>query len=104
MKAKWFHMFSLLLVLAVAFTAIGPVSAQAGNGGGLSKHDRELLAEALANGQSTVTLLIAAQRGSNKRVAQGIQSLGGSVPYREDDIDYIRAIVPIDKVAAAASL
>src|SRR5215211_3812196 len=104
MKAKWFHMFSLLLVLAVAFTAIGPVSAQAGNGGGLSKHDRELLAEAVANGQSTVTMLIAAQRGSNKRVAQGIESLGGTVRFREDDVDYIRAIVPVDKAESAATL
>ncbi|HET8671387.1 MAG TPA: hypothetical protein VFM05_12405, partial [Candidatus Saccharimonadales bacterium] len=60
MKAKWFNVFSLVLVLAVAFSAVGPVSAQSGSGGGLSKHDRELLAQALANGESTVTLLIAA--------------------------------------------
>jgi hypothetical protein len=40
MKAKWFHMFSLVLVLAVAFSAAAPVSAQpslrsqgGGNGG-----------------------------------------------------------------------
>jgi hypothetical protein len=30
-------------------------------------------------------------------VAQGIQSLGGTVRFREDDVDYIRAIVPIDR-------
>src|SRR5574341_884773 len=28
MKAKWFHLFLLVLVLAVAFSAVGPVSAQ----------------------------------------------------------------------------
>jgi hypothetical protein len=55
MKAKWFNIFSFMLVLAVAFSAVGPVSAQSGAGGGLSKHDRELLAEAIVNGKSTVT-------------------------------------------------
>jgi hypothetical protein len=104
MKAKWFYVFSLVLVLAVVFSAVGPVYAQAGNGGRLSKHDRELLADAIANGQSTVTLLIAAQRGANKSVANGIQSLGGTVRFRDDDVDYIRAIVPVDQVEAAATL
>ena len=104
MKAKWFNLFSLLLVLAVTFSAVGPVSAQSGNGGGLSKYDRQLLAEAIANGQSTVVLLIASTPGSNSRVASGIQRLGGFVRYREDDINYISAVVPTDKVEAVASL
>jgi hypothetical protein len=104
MKAKWFNMFSLVLVLAVAFSAAGPVAAQAGNGGGLSKYDRELLVEAIANGESTVTLLIASTPGSNGRVASGIQRLGGIVRYREDDINYVSAVVPTDKVEAVASL
>src|SRR5215213_4949552 len=104
MKAKWFNLFSLLLVLAVAFTAIGPVSAQSGSGGGLSKHARELLAEAIANGKSTVTLLIASTPGSNNKVASGIQKLGGVVRYREDDISYVSAIVPTGKVEAVAAL
>jgi len=37
MKAKWFHIFSLVLVLTVAFSAVAPVSAQPNlkaNGGG----------------------------------------------------------------------
>src|SRR5215212_2254887 len=104
MKAKWFNLFSLLLVLAVAFTAIGPVSAQSGSGGGLSKHARELLAEAIANGKSTVTLLVASSPGSNNKVASGIQKLGGVVRYREDDISYVSAIVPTGKVEAVVAL
>lgn len=104
MYRKFFSILSLVLVLAVAFAGFSPAAAQTGNGGGLSKHDRELLAEAIANGQSTVTLLIAAQRGANKRVVQGIESLGGTVRYRDDDVDYIRAKVPIDKVDDAAIL
>jgi hypothetical protein len=104
MKAKWLGIFSLLLVLAITLSAVGPVFAQAGNGGGLSKHDRELLAEAIVNGKSTVTLLIASQPGANKTVASGITKLGGTVRYREDTINYISAIVPVDKVEAAAAL
>ena len=104
MKAKWFGMFSLLLVLAIMLSATGPVFAQAENDAGLSKHDRELLAEAIANGESTVTLLIAAQRGANRQVAQGIEALGGTVRFREDDVDYIRAIVPVDRADDAAAL
>src|SRR5215208_2724144 len=104
MYRKTFIVFSFLLMLAMVFSTVGSASAQAGNDKGLSKHDRELLVQAIANGQSTVTLLIAAQRGSNKRVVQGIESLGGTVRFREDDVDYIRATVPIGKVEAAAAL
>jgi len=93
------------LVLAILVSVVGPVAAQSNGGGvGLSKHDRALLAEAIANGESTVTLLIVSTPGSNRRVASGIQSLGGVVRYREDDIHYISAIVPVDKVDAAAAL
>ena len=104
MKAKRFSIFSLVLVLAVALSAVGPASAQSGNGGGLSKYDRQMLAEAIANGQSTVTLLIASNPGSNSKVASGIEKLGGVVRYREDAINYVSAVVPIDKVEAAARM
>jgi hypothetical protein len=105
MKAKWFSIFSLMLVLAVLMTSVGPVLAQSGSGGGgLSKHDRELLAEAIANGKSTVTLLIASQPGANKTVASGIIKLGGTVRYQEDTINYVSAIVPVNRVADAAAL
>ena len=103
MYRKIFSMFSLVLVLAVAFSSFTPAAAQSG-GGGLSKHDRELLAEAIVNGKSTVTLLIASTPGSNTKVANGIQKLGGTVRYREDTISYISAIVPVDKAEAAAVL
>jgi hypothetical protein len=80
-------------------------AAQAANGGSkLSKHDRELLAEAVAQGKPTVTILIAAKPGANRSVASGIASLGGTVRYRDDDVGYIRAVVPTGKVEAAAGL
>lgn len=94
------------LALAVAVpVALGGTSAQAASGGGkLSKHDRELVAAARVEGKKTITVLIAAKSGSNKTVASGIASLGGSIRFRDDDISYIRAIVPIDKVDTAAKL
>ncbi|MEW6401055.1 MAG: S8 family serine peptidase [Chloroflexota bacterium] len=105
MHRKIFPVFSLVLVLAMIFSAAGPAAAQAGgNGGGLSKHDRALLAEAIVNGESTVTLLIASKPGANKKVASGIQSLGGIVRYQEDEVNYVSAIVPVDKVEAVAAL
>jgi subtilisin family serine protease len=104
MYRKIFSVLSLVLVLAVALSGFSPAAAQTSNGGGLSKYDRALLAEAIANGQSTVTLLIASTQGSNSKVANGIQKLGGTVRYREDDINYISAIVPTNKVEAVAAL
>src|SRR5262245_64721707 len=87
-----------------ALVVFQPLSAHAAAKGSLTKHDRALLATAIANGDKTVTLLIAAQKGANSKVNSGIASLGGTVRYREDDIDYIRASVPTDKVQAAAQL
>ena len=105
MKEKIFLTTLIVLVLAILVSAVGPVAAQSNRAGvDLSKHDRALLAEAIANGESTVTMLIASNPGSNRRVASGIQSLGGTVRYREDDIHYISAIVPVDKVEAVAAL
>ncbi len=98
--------FSLVLLLLLSLVATPRVASAAPTaaGGGLSKHDRELLAEARAKGDDTVTLLIAARPGANKTVASGIASLGGSVAHRDDDISYIRADVPADKAEAAARL
>src|SRR4030095_2947656 len=105
MYRKVFSVLSFMLMLAMVLSATAPAFAQSSNGGGgLSKHDRELLAEAIVNGKSTVTLLIASTPGSNNKVASGIQKLGGTVRYREDSINYISAIVPVNKVEAAAAL
>ena len=96
----------IIAVLALAMSFVLPASAAPGGQGarGLSKHDRELLAEARAQGQATVTLLIAAKPGATRTLATGLANLGGAVRHRDDDVNYIRAIVPIDQVEAAAKL
>jgi len=78
--------------------------AAAAPASGLSKQDRVLLATAVANGEKTVTMLIAAKPGANKSVATGLTSLGATVRYREDDISYLRALVPTGKAQQAATL
>ncbi len=80
-------------------------SASAGKSDdGLSKEDRKLLAIAKANGQATVTLLIATQPGASKQVVSGLQQLGARVQYRDDALGYIRASVPSGNADAVAKL
>jgi hypothetical protein len=85
-------------VMPQAIAAAGPA------GGKLSKEDRALIAEAKANGTGIVSILIAAVPGANRTVATGLKTLGATVRYREDTIDYIRANISGDKVTAAAGL
>jgi subtilisin family serine protease len=70
----------------------------------LSKHERALVAEARANGESTITLMIASKGKANGVVAKGLESIGATVAYREDQLDYIRAAVPLDKLGDALAL
>ena len=86
-----------------AFGASGTTAAPAKQSQ-IGKHDRELLATAVVNGESTVTLLIAAAPGQNNSVINGLKSLGAVVSKADGDVSYIRAVVPIGKVDAAANL
>lgn len=71
---------------------------------GMSKHSRELLAEAEANGEQTVTLLVAANRGANAAAAREIAAIGGTVRFREDSIDYLRVDIATKSAEAVAAL
>src|SRR4051794_35933525 len=98
---------SALLVASVMVVPLlmdHPASAQQPPGAGLSKADREQLAAAVANGQGSVTLLIAAKGGAAKQVVNGVQALGGVIGYRDDALGYVRANVPTGKTEAAALL
>ncbi|MGH9175314.1 MAG: S8 family serine peptidase, partial [Vicinamibacterales bacterium] len=94
------------MVLALAASG---AAAPGGNGkskgkSGLSKHDRELLAEARANGESSVTILIAANDGSNQAAVTDVERLGGTIEFRNDELGYVRASIPVDSVEDAAKL
>jgi hypothetical protein len=102
MSRRFAALVAASLVLAAALPS--GVAGADPKGATQSKELRQQLAKAAANGDKTVTVLIAAQKGANSSVVTGITALGGSVRYREDQIDYIRATIPSGKVAAAAAL
>lgn len=103
------RLFNMLVVLALLL-ALLPATTLAAPGGNsqninkLDKQDRQLLADAKANGQATVTLLVAGLKGSNSALARQIAALGGTVRYKEDTLDYLRVVAPLDKVDAIANL
>jgi subtilisin family serine protease len=86
---------------AFGATAAKPTTAKQSQ---IGKHDRELLATATVNGASTATLLIAAAAGQNSSVITALKSLGAVISKSDSDVSYIRAVVPIGKVEAAANL
>jgi subtilisin family serine protease len=100
---------ALAALSALAATGLSAPSAGAAPAGQpkhsqLGKHDHELLDAAVAKGDSTVTLLIAADLGKTSSVITALQALGAVVSKSDSDISYIRAVVPIGKVDAAANL
>lgn len=102
---------SLAASATIAATMVaGAAGASGAPGGnrpgdmGLGKHDRELVAEARAKGEDTVTLILATAPKANSSVQSAVQALGGSVGYREDSIGYLRVTVPLDAVDAVAGL
>src|SRR3954447_20969796 len=91
-------------VLAMPVVFSHPASAQEPPGDGLSKADHEVLATAIANGQGSITLLLAAKGGAAKQVVAGVQAVGGTIGYRDDALGYIRASVPTKKADTVATL
>lgn len=90
------------LVLALAVPA-SYATADPGNNKP-SKKDRELVAAAVASGESTVTMLFATTKGATGPVVAALQALGASVRKEEVAVGYIRANVPTDQVDAAAKV
>ena len=70
----------------------------------LGPHDLDLLAAARARGETSIVLLIAAQKGATSSVAAAIVGLGGQIAYREDSVDYLRAKVALDLAEQVAAL
>jgi len=70
----------------------------------LSKHDYALLANLRAEGAKTATLLVATVEGQTDAVAQRMQAAGGTIRYRDDDVGYLRVIVPLGEAAAFARI
>ena len=90
--------FVLSVMLPVGTLAAPPATSK------LGKHDRQLLAAARADGRATVTLLIVTAPGGTKQVADALAAQGGTIRYSDNDLGYLRAVVPTAKAEAAASV
>ena len=94
-----------LTVAALAVAApLSPAAAQPERRPYLFKDARGELAQARARGESEVVLVIASMPGRNARVAAAIEGMGGRVGFRADDVDYVRAWVPVERVEELVAL
>lgn len=64
----------------------------------LFKDARGELAAARARGDTSVTLVVAAMPGANAKAAALVQQLGGTIRYRDDDVDYLRVHLRLDRI------
>lgn len=101
--------------LTAALSAAGPIPmalAADGDPGGqttpkaagkkLGSADADLLAEAQADGEKTVTMMVATTPGATEQVADQLDAVkGGSVGRTYDKLGYVRATVPTAKAEAA---
>ncbi len=94
----------ILATLAAGAIAAAPAAAQPERRPYLFKDARGELAQARARGESEVVLVIASMPGRNARVAAAVEGMGGRVGFRADDIDYLRAWVPVDRVEELVAL
>src|SRR6476661_6771278 len=94
------HLAALALLTALASIAPQRASGQLAppRRPFLFKDDRGDLATAHARGDTAVTVIIAAMPGATSQLAQTIQLMGGTIRFRDDQVDYIRARVPVDSV------
>ncbi|MFD5908066.1 S8 family serine peptidase [Streptomyces massasporeus] len=101
--------------IPMAFSADGPGADAPADPSVKSAHaklgsdDADLLAEAKADGDKTVTMMIATAPGKTEQVAGQLDAVkGGSVGRADDKLGYVRATVPTAKadsaIAAAAKL
>ncbi|MEJ8657334.1 S8 family serine peptidase [Streptomyces sp. MS1.AVA.4] len=84
--------------------ANGPVKTAEIPADKLGRADAELLAEAEAKGQKTVTVMVATAPGQTEQVAGQLDSVPGAVVGQKDDkLGYVRATLPTGKAKSALS-
>jgi hypothetical protein len=97
-------LLALIIGGAAAVVLVQSNAEAAAPSSAMSARAAVLLKKAVSEGASTVTLLIASKPGQNRAVASDVARLGGSVRFRDDDVGYLRVIVPTDKARAVAAL
>ncbi|QDQ11585.1 S8 family serine peptidase [Streptomyces spectabilis] len=88
--------------LPLAFADETPAPAPKSAAAKLGAADAELLADAKADGDKTVTMMVATEPGSTEQVAKQLDAVeGGSVGRTYDKLGYVRASVPTAEADAA---
>ena len=98
------RLFGFTVSLALVFSMFATTAATSAAPRATNQptpRDRELIAQARAEGKDSVDLLIAAQDGQNGAGLSDIEALGGSVQVSNDKIDYVLATVPIAQAEKA---
>jgi hypothetical protein len=105
MRMRWVGALGALIAVVV-LTVMGTMPAAAGSNGNdkLSKHDRALLIEQRASGETSTTLVVAAKSGLSASVVDALVALGGSIEYRDDALGYVRVSLSIENAYAAGKL
>ena len=67
-------------------------------------HDRLLLANATAKGDTEAMVMVATEVGKTKEVASAIAALGGDIQTRFDDVGYLRVRLALDRFAEVSAL
>ncbi len=91
-----------LSLLVLGFVTPPGADAQPARRPFLFKDARGELAQARARGEAEVVVVIASMPGRNARVAAVIGEMGGRIGFRFDEVDYLRAWVPVDRVEEVA--
>jgi hypothetical protein len=91
---------SVAVALALTLYLAPPFVSTAGRGVSLSQHARDLLTAARERGETTITLLVAAQPARTDDVSTGLARLGANLRYQDATLGYLRVILPIDTAAS----
>lgn len=67
-------------------------------------HDRLLLANATAKGDTEAMVMVATEVGKTREVATAIAALGGDIQTRFDEVGYLRVRLALDRFADVAAL
>ncbi|MXX71763.1 MAG: hypothetical protein F4Y73_07855, partial [Gemmatimonadetes bacterium] len=86
---------ALLPLVLFGFLAPPRADAQPERRPYLFKDARGELAQARARGESEVVVVVASMPGRNARVVAAIEAMGGRIGFRFDEVDYVRAWVPV---------
>ncbi|MEU1015571.1 S8 family serine peptidase [Streptomyces sp. NPDC005898] len=87
---------------ATGDTPADPTDVPRSAAGKLGAADADLLAEAKADGDKTVTMMVATAPGATEQVADRLDAVkGGSVGRTYDKLGYVRATVPTGRADAA---